>query len=124
MTDLGGASNWNNNDTNFQLVDDGSSGDVSSGDNIFAKSFVNPGITGKSYKAIGLQGSWEYQFGGEGQGYTRNGDNSTMSVTSAVSPIIFQVDATTGRIGVGAALPAAIPTKDAAVSSVGDWQLY
>ncbi|MCX7019338.1 MAG: choice-of-anchor X domain-containing protein [bacterium] len=127
MIDLGGAGNWNNSDPNFQLLDNGLNGDVVAGDNIFAATFANPaGVPSRQYKAIGLQGSWEYQFGGAGDGYTRNGNNPTIIIdVPAPANVIFQTDATTGRIGIGGNLPTRPPTINAqAPTDVADWMLY
>ncbi|MFH0794749.1 MAG: choice-of-anchor X domain-containing protein [bacterium] len=128
MADLGGSGNWNNNDPNFELLDGGATGDAVAGDAIYAKSFTNPsGVTSRQFKGLGQQGSWDYQFGGAGDGATLSGNNPaiTFSVTAGTD-VTFQVDAVTGRIAVGTTLPTRPATIDAAAATTAatHWELY
>ena len=129
MVDLGASGNWDAGNNQFQLFDDGTNGDVASGDNIFAKTFVNPGVSNKVWKGVGDQGNFDFQFGGIGGGYTHSGNNAGVALNVPTGDIIFQIDATTGRIGIGAAgpqRPASIdtPAADSPLLKANYWQLY
>ena len=132
-TDLGG-SDWADGDTNFDLGDAGTAGDVTSGDKVFAKSFANPlPLTAKVWKGLSSAGGYNLQFGGASDGFTQGGNNDT----SAIGPVpvgfnvIFVIDSVTGRIRGGAAGSfTAVTTRPASFnraaiqSNVNEWSLY
>ena len=64
----------------------------------------NPALSGKQLKAIGSQGSWDYQFGGIGEGATFRGDNRSI-VVDFPSNATVQADAVMGRVGVSTSVP-------------------
>lgn len=128
MSEFGG-SDWNNNDSLFQMVDSGAEGDVVAGDRIYAKTLVAfTGVTNANWKGLGAQGSWQYQFGGPGEGFTVNGNNDHAQFTAAGgSSVTFQIDTATGRIGIGSALPVLPATRNEPAvrsASASDWQLF
>ncbi len=123
--DLGAAGNWDNNNAAFQLADAGAAGDVTAGDAIFAATFACPALTSKVFKAVGLANSWDFQFGGAGDGSTYLGNNPGVSFTVPAGTVTFQVDTVTGRINTGAVLPFANPTRNASANAdVHDWTMY
>lgn len=112
MMDLGGGGNWSNTDTNFEQKDDGlaASGDLVAGDGIYTWKFTATAtLTSKNVKAVGKSGSWDYQFGGVGEGYTYNGDNDPKTQFSvAIGETFFiQTDTVTGRVKVNTGSAAA-----------------
>jgi hypothetical protein len=127
QTALGGNSDWNSADTNFEAKDLGTNGDVTAGDLIYALSVTGgPATTGKVYKAIGGTNGFTYQFGGEGDGATYKGNNPSLSGDTPASPI-FQIDAVTGRVGLGASKPvrpATINATTTAPNAARGWALY
>jgi hypothetical protein len=129
MTLLGGTSNWNNNDPNFVLFDDGANGDGAAGDGLYAAGASrfgsSPGITYRQVKGV-IPGTWDFQFGGPGEGFTKFGDNTALrfSIPSG-QDVIFKLDAVTGRIGVGNLTISRPATLNAgAPAGVGDWSIY
>lgn len=137
QTDLGGTGNFDPDDINFELFDDGSSGDVTAGDGVYAATFAAVGITDAEYKAIGAKvrppspgtNFFDYQYGGPFEGTTFQGNNTAMEITvPAGTPIVLQADTVTGRVGVGAAGPTRPATIDAlpqsTVNSAQRWSLY
>jgi hypothetical protein len=125
LVDLGGAGDWDINATAFALNDTGATGDVAAGDGIFGGTFACGAINNRGWKAIGLQGSWDYQFGGAGDGSTYQGNNPTVNITVPAGSVTFQVDAASGRIGIGATLPTRPASFNASASSdVKDWMLF
>lgn len=124
MVDLGGLSDWNANDPFFELVDDGTSGDLTAADGVFAKNFGPTVLNNKNYKGVGSP-NFDFQFGGAGDGYTKFGNNPNVLFSVLAGDVIFQIDAVTGRVGVGATGPTRPPSlNDAPASSVTDWSVY
>lgn len=127
VADLGG-SNWNPGDPLTQLVDDGTNGDSTAGDRIYTITFpgaIVPNMSGKNWKAAG--GNWDWQYGSPDNGFTRFGNNPSMSLsTTAGTDLQFKVDAITGRAGYGQPT-IANPTRPAVLNNnaaVADWQLF
>lgn len=126
-----GGADWDANDPNFNLSDAGIDGDLVAADMLYGKNFVAfAGASGAQFKAV-IPPGFEFQFGGAGDGYTRNGNNPTITFTAAGGQTVnFQVDAITGRIAAfvnTAATPPDRPDSINAVpgaSSVNDWVLY
>ncbi|AXA35128.1 hypothetical protein BRCON_0351 [Candidatus Sumerlaea chitinivorans] len=122
VADLGGT-NWNPGDPLTQLSDANS-------DQIYDITFpgsIVPAMSGKQWKATG--GSWTWQYGSPDNGFTKNGNNPNMSLsTSAGVDLQFKVDAVNGRAGYGQ--PSIVdPTRPSNAvfnnsSSVADWQLF
>lgn len=125
MNEYGGVGDWNNNDPLFQLSDGGANGDVAAGDKIFAATFAGaPPVPGANFKALAQQGSWDFQLGGAGDGYTYLGNNPNI-VANLPANATFQADSVTGRVGIGSALPFLPATRNAtAGSAVNDWSMY
>jgi hypothetical protein len=127
---MGAANDWDNNNTLFRLYDDATHGDATSGDGIFTGDFgavpAGPGLAYKQVKGISPQGSWEFQLGGPGEGYTRNGSNTALRFTVASGAnLTVKVDAITGRIAVGTGNPIRPPSLNASsTTSASDWALY
>ncbi|MCC6547221.1 hypothetical protein IT570_08640 [Candidatus Sumerlaeota bacterium] len=134
MTDFGGAGNWDAGNSAFDLSDAGPGVGATAGDQIFSAT-LSPFLTGsgKQVKAVGQRtgvappdSGFTVQLGGSVDGITVNGNNAADSSFSytASTPVIFVVDAITGRHDV-AASPGA-PTRAAyfSPSSVSDWSMY
>lgn len=126
QVDFGGGSDWNANDSFFQLADAGAAGDVTAGDKIFAKTMTGPAETTKNWKAVGQAAFSPVQYGGTGDGATFQGNNPNVPLVSPINPT-FQVDTVTGRIGISTGKPTFPPnnTRDRLpVSAVSDWSIY
>lgn len=139
-----GGSDWSPGDTLFNIFDNGSNGDLTSGDKVFGGEFplIDPSApaspTVYNYKAVaGVDGggaSYTFQFGGPGEGFTFNGNNPNLDVTASANQTInFQVDTVTGRVAAfvrtsgpsNATAPQRPATIDAAPNSaVSDWSMY
>lgn len=138
QVDFGGAGDWNNDDANMRLFDDGTGVDIAAGDNIFMGTPSIPAASGGSrvWKGLGEQASWDYQFGGAGDGATGPGGNNPgvpITITGG-DQTNFVVDVTTGRIGANDGTSAApAPTRPPSIDEpasivdflgVTDWSMY
>lgn len=136
QVDFGGI-DWNNDDADARLFDDGAGVDAAAGDNIFTGTPSIPAASGGSrvWKGLGEQASWDYQFGGAGDGATVFGNNPDVAITiTGGDQTNFVVDVTTGRVGSNDGSSAApAPTRPPSIDEpasivdflgVTDWSMY
>lgn len=126
-----GGAEWDANDPNFNLSDAGTEGDLTAADMLFGKDFIAfAGVSGAQYKAV-IPPGWDFQFGGAGNGFTRNGNNPAITFTATAGQTAnFQVDAITGRIAAFVNTTPVAPSRPASInalpmpSNVSDWAIY
>ncbi|MBX7245284.1 MAG: hypothetical protein K1X53_07275 [Candidatus Sumerlaeaceae bacterium] len=135
MSEIAGG-DWNNNDPNYQMLDNGVAPDTAASDGIYGLQFAG-GLTGGlvagtyNWKGLGLQGSWDYQFGGSGDGATFQGNNPNVSFSATASTTLtFKVDAVTGRVAAVMNAALANPSRPSSINASGppagvpDWSMY
>ena len=127
----GSIGDWTNSSPEFQLNDAAADGDTAAGDGIFARSFFNPlaADSNHQFKIIGLEGSFDFQYGQENNGLTFGGSppDQNMTLTVGVNPL-FVVDTVTGRVAIN---PAGAPFRAASIDAIApapnavtNWALY
>jgi len=132
-----GASDYSTGVAAMQAQDDGvtaTSGDVTAGDGVFAVRLTeldNVGGTNQNMKAVaqrvGLGDTgFKIQLGGPQDGLTIDGNNSQSQITyAALETITFQIDTTTGRVGLGTTVPLRPAILDPATAAEASaWDMY